>query len=164
MNSMDLVLILAALLSALTSGFVLAFATVVMPGIAKLGDRDFIRAFQVIDGVIQAGQPVFALMWMGSLVAVPAAAVLGVLQLAGLERVLVVASALAYVLGVQLPTFRINVPMNNRLQALDTDAMDAAALASARAGFEHRWVKWNAIRTAVATFVSVVFMFVLLRL
>ena len=164
MSLLELVLILATLLCALTAGFVFAFASVVMPGIGKLGDREFIRSFQVIDGIIQAGQPVFGLVWMGSVVALLLSAVMGVLQLDGIERAFVVVSALVYVLGVQVPTFRINVPLNNTLQGLDIDAMDEDALASARRAFENRWVKWNSIRTVIASLVSVALMFVLLWL
>ena len=159
---LELVLILATLLCALTAGLVFAFASVVMPGIGKLGDREFIRSFQVIDGVIQAGQPVFGLVWMGSVVALLLSAVMGGLQLDGMERAFVIFSALVYVLGVQVPTFRINVPLNNSLQRLDVDAMDKDALASARRAFENRWVRWNSIRTVVASLVSVALMFVLL--
>ena len=164
MNLLELALILATLLCALTAGFVFAFASVVMPGIGKLGDREFIRSFQVIDGIIQAGQPVFGLVWMGSVAALLLSAVMGVLQLDGIERAFVVVSALVYVLGVQVPTFRINVPLNNTLQGLDIDAMDEDALASARRAFENRWVKWNSIRTVIASLVSVALMFVLLWL
>ena len=164
MNLLELVLILATLLCALTAGFVFAFASVVMPGIGKLGDREFIRSFQVIDGIIQAGQPVFGLVWMGSVATLLLSAVMGVLQLDGIERAFVVVSALVYVLGVQVPTFRINVPLNNTLQGLDIDAMDEDALASARRAFENRWVKWNSIRTVIASLVSVALMFVLLWL
>lgn len=164
MSILEFVLILATLLCALTAGFVFAFASVVMPGIAKLGDREFLHSFQVIDGVIQAGQPAFGLVWMGAVVAITLSAVMGALQLEGIERALLIASALVYVLGVQVPTFRINVPLNNTLQGLDTDAMDKEALASARSAFENRWVKWNAIRTAVASLVSAALMLVLLWL
>ena len=159
---LELALILATLLCALTAGLVFAFASVVMPGIGKLGDRDFIRSFQVIDGVIQAGQPVFGLVWMGSVVALLLSAVMGGLQLDGIERVFGIVSALVYVVGVQAPTFKINVPLNNTLQRLDVDAMDKDALASARRAFENRWVRWNSIRTVVASLVSVALMFVLL--
>ncbi len=164
MTLLEPILILATLLCALTAGFVFAFATVVMPGIGKLGDREFIRAFQVIDGVIQAGQPVFVLVWMGSLVALVVAAVVGILQLEGMARAVVVVAALVYGLGVQLPTFRINVPLNNKLQSLDADAMDEAALRSSRRDFEHRWNRWNSFRTALASLVSVALMLVLLWL
>jgi uncharacterized membrane protein len=164
MSILEPVLILATLLCALTAGFAFAFASVVMPGIGKLGDRGFIRSFQVIDGVIQAGQPVFGLVWMGSIAALVMAAALATLQLNGIERALVIASALTYALGVQLPTFRINVPLNNALQKLEIDAMDEDALASARRVFESRWVRWNSIRTIIASLVSVALMFVLLWL
>ncbi len=164
MSWLELVLILATLLCALTAGFVFAFASVVMPGIGKLGDREFIRSFQVIDGVIQNGQPVFGLVWMGSVVTLLLSAVMGALQLDGMERAFVVVSALVYVLGVQVPTFRINVPLNNTLQRLDINAMDEDALASARRAFENRWVRWNSIRTVIASLVSVALMFVLLWL
>ena len=164
MSFFELALILATLLVALVAGFVFAFASVVMPGIGKLGDREFIRSFQVIDGIIQNGQPVFGLVWMGSAVALLVSAVMGALQLDGIERVFVVVSALAYVFGVQVPTFRINVPLNNALQRLNVDAMDEDALATARRAFESRWVRWNSIRTIVASLVSVALMFVLLWL
>lgn len=164
MSVLELALILATLLCALTAGFALAFATVVMPGLGKLEDQAFIRGFQVIDGVIQAGQPAFGLVWIGSTVALLLSAVMGSLQLDGIERVFLVASALIYVVGVQVPTFRINVPLNNALQKLDVAAMDDDALASARRDFEARWVRWNAIRTVIASLVSVALMFVLLWL
>ena len=164
MNLLELVLILATFFCALTAGFVFAFASVVMPGIGKLGDKEFIRSFQVIDGIIQRGQPTFGLVWMGSVVALLLSAVMGVLQLEGTERTFIVVSAIVYILGVQVPTFRINVPLNNALQRMDVDAMDKDALVSARTAFENRWVRWNAIRTVVASLVSVALMFVLLWL
>ena len=73
-----LILSVATLLCSLVTGFLLAFAIVVMPGIRKLNDREFLRAFQVIDGVIQDNQPVFMVVWVGSIVALLVAAVLGI--------------------------------------------------------------------------------------
>ena len=164
MTTFEVLLLLATLLCSLTAGFVFAFASVVMPGIRTLDDREFIRAFQVIDGVIQKGQPIFGLVWIGSVAALLASSVLGIWQLDGAERLIIVLAAFAYVLGVQLPTFTINVPLNNRLQTLDVGAMNGAELANARNGFEHRWVLWNSIRTGLATLVSVVLMTLLFRI
>lgn len=161
MNTLELVLILATLLCALTAGFVFAFATVVMPGLEKLDNKAFIRGFQVIDGVIQNGQPLFGLVWMGSAVSIGLAGVLAAVQLDGIERSFLVTGALVYLLGVQLPTFRINVPLNNALQTLDVDTMEEDVLASARRHFEARWVRWNTIRTVLATLVSIVLIFAL---
>ena len=164
MSLLEPVLILATLLCALVAGFAFAFASVVMPGIGKLSDRDFIRSFQVIDGIIQAGQPVFIAVWLGSGAALLVSAALGLLQLDGVVRAMVVISAFAYVLGVQVPTFRINVPLNNALQELDTETVDQDTLATARLTFEDRWVRWNTIRTVVASLVSVALMLSLLWL
>ncbi len=164
MGIFETVLILATLLCSLTAGFVLAFALVVMPGIRNLNDREFIRAFQVIDGVIQNGQPIFMLVWIGSVVALLTSTVLGIWQLAGVERLLIIFAALIYLLGVQLPTFTINVPLNNKLQALDVDAMNEATRKAAREDFEPRWILWNSIRTALATLASALLITLLFRL
>lgn len=72
-----LLLILATLLCALVAGLLFAFAVVTMPGIRRLNDREFIRAFQVMDDVIQRNQPIFMLVWLGSAVLMLIATVWG---------------------------------------------------------------------------------------
>ena len=159
-----LTLIVAALLCSLVAGFVFAFAVVGMPGIRNLGDGAFLRAFQVIDRVIQNNQPVFLLVWVGSAIALLASAALGFRQLDGTGRLLMTGAVLVYLLGVQLPTVTINVPLNNRVQALDVDGMDEAAQQAARRDFESRWNYWNSVRTVLACLVSVLLFILLLRL
>ena len=46
-----------------------------------------------------------------------------------------IVATFTYVLGVQVPTMTINVPLNNRLQNLDVDAMNEAMHNGARATF-----------------------------
>ena len=70
MTLFDITLIATTLLCALTAGLTFGFAVVVMPGIAKLSDRDFLLAFREMDGVIQNKQPLFMLVWVGSIVSV----------------------------------------------------------------------------------------------
>ncbi len=164
MGIFEITLIAATLLCSLVAGFVLAFAVVVMPGIRSLDDGGFLRAFQVMDRVIQGNQPLFMLVWVGSVLALLAAAVLGFGQLGGADRVLLIAAALVYLLGVQLPTAAINIPLNNRVQALQVDGMDPAALATARRQFEPRWNLWNSIRTVLACLVVVLLLVLLLGL
>ena len=160
----QITLILATLLCSLVAGFVFAFALVVMPGIKTLSDREFIRAFQVMDGVIQNNQPIFVLVWIGSILALVASAVLGIGQLDGVERLLAIVAVLVYLLLVQLPTFTINVPLNNKLQTLDVDDMDETSQKAARMDFEPRWIRWNSVRTTFASLVSVLLIILLLRL
>lgn len=121
-------LILAVFLCSLAAGLLFTFAIVVMPGIRVLNDREFIRAFQVIDGVIQNNQPVFMLVWVGSVIFLGLAAVLGIVHLDGIDRLLMIIAALVYLLGVQLPTARINIPLNNELQSLNVDKMSEQSL------------------------------------
>ena len=160
----QILLTTATLLCSLTAGFVFAFATVVMPGLAKLDDGGFIRGFQVIDGIIQKGQPAFGLVWVGSMITLLIAAVLGFQQLAGTDRWLLIAATVVYLVGVQLPTMSINIPLNNQLQAVNVEAADDAQLAEARASFEPRWNRWNVVRTLLAIATSLMLLVVILRL
>ena len=65
-------------------------------------------------------------------------AVIGFGQLDGTGRLLIIFAALAYIFGVQLPTITINIPLNNKLQALDVGAMNEATQKMARKEFEPR--------------------------
>ena len=164
MGIFQIVLILAAFLCSLVAGFLFAFTFVVMPGIRSLNDREFIRAFQVMDGIIQDNQPTFVLVWVGSVVALVTSAVLGFGKLDGAGRLLMSFAALAYLVGVQLPTVTINIPLNNKLQTLDLDAMNETTRKAARKDFEPRWNRWNSIRTAFASLASALLMILLFRL
>ena len=164
MGIFQMTLIVATFLCSLVAGFLFAFAVVVMPGIKSLNDREFIRAFQVMDRVIQNNQPIFMLVWVGSVVALVASVVLGIGQLDGYRRLLVIFATLVYLLGVQLPTVTINVPLNNKLQTLDADAMDETTQEATRKDFEPRWNLWNSIRTAFASLASALLIVLLFRL
>jgi uncharacterized membrane protein len=163
MTLFEAVLMVATLLCSLVAGFLFAFASVVMPGIRNLDDSGFIRAFQVIDGVIQKNQPAFIFMWIGSVVSLVAAAALGLWILAGVDRLLLIAAVLVYILGVQVPTVAINIPLNNRLQALEAGAMNETARKRARGDFEARWNRWNVFRTWCASVASALLLLLLLR-
>jgi len=147
-------LVVATFLSSLVAGLLFVFAIVVMPGIKHLTDREFIRAFQAMDGIIQDNQPLFILVWVGSAIAVIAATLLGLGQLDGSARWLLLLAAIAYMAGVQMITIVVNIPLNNRLQALNVDLLDATAHRTARFDFESRWNRWNAFRTIIAILVS----------
>ena len=162
MGFFEVALLSATFLCALVAGFLFAFAVVIMPGIRRLEDRQFIRAFQVMDGVIQRNQPLFMAVWLGSVVAL-VAAVFGVGQLDTFGRTLLIAATAAYLLGVQLPTIVFNVPLNNGLQALDAGASDGKGLAAAREAFEARWNRWNRMRTVVACLVTLLLLVLLFR-
>ena len=163
MEFLQLALTLATFLCSLVAGVLFTFAVVVMAGIKYLGNREFILAFQAMDGIIQKNQPAFMVVWLGSIIALIVAAAFGVVYLDATGRWLLVSATLAYLLGVQLPTFTINIPLNNRLQSLNVDAMDESAQEAAREAFEGRWNRWNTIRTIVSCLVSLLLIVLLLR-
>lgn len=155
---------LAAFLCSLVAGFLFSFAIVVMPGISNLNNREFIRAFQEIDRVIQNNQPIFMMVWIGSVVALLTSFVLGIWQLNGADRLLIIFAAFSFLFGVQFLTATINIPLNNKIQSLVVDTMDETAQKAARKDFEPRWTLWNLIRTAFASVASALLIILLFRL
>ena len=164
MSLTQIALLSATFLCSLVAGLLFAFAAVVMPGIRSLDDRGFIRAFQVIDRVIQNNQPLFLLVWVGSALSILAAAGLGSWALSGTDQLLLIAATLVYLLGVQLPTITVNVPLNNALKKLDVGQLSDSAAKQARAGFESRWNRSNVFRTICATVTSILLLLLLMRM
>ncbi|WP_307845459.1 anthrone oxygenase family protein [Planomonospora sp. ID67723] len=138
---------LAALAAGLTivltgamTGLFYGFSVAVMPGLDGIDARQAIPAMQSVNRKIL--NPVFLPMFVGTVLAAPAA---GALLLAlGQERaaVLFFAAAAAYVLGAFAPTAAVNVPMNNALDAADVPA-DPAEAARLWSGYSARWTRWN---------------------
>ena len=112
---LDVALILSILSCSLVAGFIFTFAIVVMPGISKLNDKDFIRAFQVTDAVIQNNQPLFMVTWVGSIVAMLLTIFVSFVSLGFSEAWLIVLICFIYLLGVQGITIIIHIPMNRHI-------------------------------------------------
>lgn len=156
-----ILLIFSTLLCSLVAGFLFAFAVVAMPGIRNLGNRQFLEAFKVMDRVIQNNQPIFMIVWIGSVLAIVATAVSAIWQLEGADRLLIFLASASYLFGVQAPTARINIPLNNHLQSTDLDSLSESEIAETREGFEPRWNRWNGIRTVFAVLTSALLIVVL---
>ena len=87
-----------------------------MPGFKRLDDKQFIKAFQVTDRVIQNNHPLFLLVWIGSAIALIIFAFYAYKSLHGVDFFLLVLATVAYIAGVQVSTIAINLPLNNNLQ------------------------------------------------
>ena len=105
-----------------------------------------------MDGVIQNRQPAFMLVWVGSIVSTILMLVLGRLQVSCDELYLMWLASGLYLLAVQGPTLRFNIPLNNAVQALEIELLSAQKLAEARTQFEAPWNRWNRLRTLNAIF------------
>ena len=161
MTSLHLVLLLSIVLCSLVAGLLFGFAVVVMPGITKLQDREFLLSFKHMDGIIQNNQPLFILVWAGSIITLFSKLILGTLNLDGTELYLLWIASVLYLFGVQLPTFQFNIPLNNLLQSMDLQVLGESELSSLRDDFEKPWNRWNRLRT-INSILSVSILLILL--
>ena len=156
-------LMLTIMLCSLVAGLLFAFAIVVMPGIAKLTDKDYLLAFKHMDGIIQNNQPLFILVWAGSILSVIISLILGIMNLSGTQIFLLIFASILYLLGVQFPTFRFNIPLNNTLQNLDIESLEESEATLSRVDFEIPWNRWNKIRTVNAILAVSILLLLLIR-
>ena len=140
-------LMLSILLCALVTGLLLGFAIVVMPGINKLSDKEFLLAFKHMDGIIQNNQPLFILIWVGSIISIIGSLITGTMNLSGNQIYLLWIGSTFYLFGLQLPTIRFNIPPNNTLQEMDILFLSESESETSRREFESPWNRWNRFRT-----------------
>jgi uncharacterized membrane protein len=144
--------VLAVLLAASTvavglmAGFFYAYACSVMVGLNRVDDRTFIATMQWINATVR--NAAFAPAFFGALVLTIAAAAVAVpSRRAG--WVWVLTAALLYAAAF-LVTMTLNVPLNEQLAAAGAPDL-IGDLTAVRVGFEGPWVRWNILRTALAT-------------
>ena len=160
MDFLDVSLILSILSCTLVTGFILTYAVVVMPGLSKLDDKEFIKAFQVTDGVIQDNQPLFILTWLGSVISVVGAILSSIISVGLPEAWLIVFVGVVYLLGVQGITLSVHLPLNNHIKKINIEKTDHQTLSVEREKFETRWNFFNTIRTAISFLVSLTLLLV----
>ena len=161
MDFLDISLFFSILLCALAAGFILTYAIIVMPGLSKLDDKEFIKTFQVTDGIIQNNQPIFILIWVGSIISVLGTIITSILSLGIVEAWLIIFAGVIYLLGVQGITISIHLPLNKHIQKIDTNSINSQTLSEVRKNFETKWNYFNNIRTGIAIFVILIFLLIL---
>ena len=157
----DASLIVSALSCGLVTGFILTYAIVVMPGLAKLTDKNFLRAFQVTDEIIQNNQPLFMLIWIGSIISVITTTFTSIVYVGFPDASLTLLVCFIYLVGVQGVTIIIHIPLNNHVQKLQLHKLHDQAANQERSMFEVRWNKFNYIRSSIGFFVCLAFLVIL---
>ena len=160
MEILNISLFFSTLLCSLVTGFILTYAIVVMPGLSKLDDKEFIKAFQVTDGIIQNNQPIFILIWVGSIISVLITIIISIFTLGILEGWKIIFVSLVYLIGVQAITIIIHLPLNRRIQKIDINSTSSQSLNEERKNFETKWNYFNNIRTVIAFLVTLFFLFI----
>ena len=133
-----------ALISAgIMAGIYFTFSVFAMRSFAELGDEAGARAMQVLNRVIV--QTAFLPLFFASTISCAALVVLGLMGHAG---TFVIAGSAAYVLGMFAVTVAGNVPLNNRLDAVDAASEQGRALWR---DYLVRWTRFNHVRTVSST-------------
>ena len=152
-------LLVSTLLCGLVTGIILTYAIIVMPGLSRLDDRAFIRAFQVTDEIIQNRQKVFMFVWLGSIFLVACTMGIALLVLNGNIRWLIIFAGAIYLLGVQGITILVHLPLNGRIQRVKVDEVDDETIHEQRLIFEAKWNSFNRVRTALGFCATAMFLF-----
>ena len=161
MDFLDFILIPSVILCALVTGFIFTYAIVVMPGFSKLSDKEFIKAFQVTDEVIQNNQPLFMITWIGSIISILLTIIVATATTGLSNSWLIILVGVIYLLGVQGITIVIHLPLNNHIQKMNIDKMTDKDLGEERREFQKKWNFFNNIRTSVAFSVCVTLILIL---
>ena len=132
-----------------------------MPGLSNLNDKEFIRAFQVTDAVIQNNQPIFMLTWIGSIVSLLSTILTSIISFGLSDTWLVVLFSVVYLLGVQGITIAIHIPLNNQIQKVLIEELNDEAIKDERVKFERKWNYFNKIRTSISILVSLLLLILL---
>ena len=140
---MTLLLQATAVGAILVAGIFYAFSTFVMAALARLDAGEGIRAMQAIN-VVVINPWAMAAMFGPALAGI---AIVAMSLASGQRQPLSIAGALLYVIGCIGVTVACNVPLNDRLAAV---ASDAAAGHELWSHYLKRWTMWNSVRTAAA--------------
>ena len=151
---LDISLIFAILFCSYVGGFIFTYSIIVMPGLSNLNNKDFLKAFQVTDAVIQNNQPLVMFTWIGSIVAILTTIVASLITVGLSEAWIIIMVGAAYLFGVQGITVAIHIPLNNHIQKLNIEKLNDKTLADERLNFETKWNFFNKIRTGIAISVS----------
>ena len=147
---LNAVLWFAALSAGVMAGVYFTFSVFAMRAFAELDDGAGARTMQAVNRVILRSLflPLFFLSSAASLLLI----LFGVLGLG--PATMLVTGGMVYMVGMFGVTVVANVPLNNRLEAVDADS---AAGRAVWAEYQRRWTPWNHVRTVACIVAMAIF-------
>ncbi|MCP4802569.1 MAG: DUF1772 domain-containing protein [Bacteroidetes bacterium] len=142
-NFKIIILILSVLFTGLTAGLCFTWTNAVIPGIGRLDNISFLKAFQAMNRAIINGQ--FMIVFMGPTILLIINTYLFRNNSTAFWLFLVV--AILYFVGIGLVTVFGNVPLNEILDKSNLDTLSKVELQELRNKFEQPWNRWHIIRT-----------------
>lgn len=139
------VLLLGIIGSGLLGGLFFAFSNFIMRALDRLPPAQAIAAMQAIN--ITVLNPIFFLAFFGTGAISIALALLALFQWPNPAAPIMLAGALAYLIGAILVTLVFNVPLNNRLAKTRPAAEEPR---SSWQAYAIAWTRWNHVRTVAS--------------
>ena len=140
-----IILIISIVFSGLMAGLFYAWSISVTPGLAKIKDASYLHAFQSMNRAIL--NPLFFVVFFGLVVLLPLLSYFTFQHSTGNQFWLVVSATVVYFVGIMAVTIAGNIPLNNKLEALQIESMTPEQMDEFRKGFESKWNRLNHIRT-----------------
>ena len=147
-NFKIIVFIVSILFTGLTAGLCFTWCNAVTPGIGRLDNIGFLKAFQAMNRAIINGQ--FMVVFMGPTILIFLNAYL--FRDNNTVFWLFLVAAILFFIGIGLVTVFGNVPLNEILDASNLEVLSKIELQELRDKFEQPWNRWHTIRTASSIF------------
>lgn len=148
-TTVNIVLVIAATLTALVAGLFYAWSCSITLGLARLPDEGYLAAMQQTNRAIL--NPVFFAGFFGAMLLLPLSTWLHYGTPQSPRFWFLLAASILYLAGVMGVTIFGNIPLNESLDKFDLQHASSQAMAMKRAGFEKPWNSLNLVRTVAAT-------------
>ena len=163
MRTEIIILILAILFTGLMAGIFFTWSNAVKPGIGKLSDIEYLRAFQSMNRVILNNT--FKLIFIGAVLATALVPFFYFHLYPSNIFWLLVSAFIVYWVGAFGITVFGNIPLNEILDKTTLETLSLEELKSLRTSIELRWNNLNLLRTisSLLTFSLLVFSYTLMN-
>ena len=148
----ELLFLLGSIGSGLMAGLFFVFSNFAMQAFAKLPPAQGAAAMQSINATII--NPWFLLVFMGTALVSLASIIFAARHWGEPGMSWALAGGLLYLIGCIVITGTRNVPLNNKLAAVDPESPEGEAVWE---DYLRRWLPWNHVRTAATLAATVVF-------
>lgn len=145
-NILTIATVVAGVGISAVGGICYAFSTIVMRGLDRTGPVEAITAMRGINAQANASAPFLLMFFVPSLIAI-GIGVAAALRLGQPGNAYLLAGAIVAVVPA-LVTIVFNVPLNNRIDAVDPTGLSIADAAREWVAYLGPWTTWNHVRSA----------------
>ena len=151
--AMQIILFIAMISTGLMTGIFFTWSNAVTPGIGKLDDKGYLSSLQAMNRVIL--NPLFYVAFFSPVITILMSIFIAYNSANIVIFQLLVLSSLLYFCGVILVTIMGNIPINNALHRFNIVTASSNNSFQFRDKIEHKWNRFNLIRS-VTSFISFV--------